>query len=80
MIAGLENDEEDGRPEHSDQVAAQVAPRPPVSGTSTGSAAADESTPARRDSIKRDLSRTIAGRFISPLSMSAAMRACDAAY
>lgn len=64
MFAGLEDGEEDRRPEYIEQVAAQAAPRPPVGRTSTGSASADESTPARRDSINRDLSRTIAGKFI----------------
>ena len=60
MLAGLQAETGDGQPEHISQVAAQ----PSLAGASradTGSAAADESTPARRDSIKRDLSRTIAG-------------------
>lgn len=66
VFAVLEVDEESMQPKPMGQAAAQATPAPPASTQETGSAAADGSTPARRDSIKRDLSRTIAGKYTVP--------------
>lgn len=62
MFAVLEVDQESMQPKVIGQAAAQATTVPPASREHTGSVAADDSTPARRDSIKRDLSRTIAGK------------------
>ena len=80
MFAGLGVVEEHRQPEDIGQVAAEVASVPPVSRTNTGSAAADEATPAKRHSIKRDLSRTIAGKCTHSPYLHATSAACVTAY
>ena len=82
-FAGLGVEGEHRQAEDIGQDAAEAAPAPPVSTTNTGSAAAAESTPARRDSIKRNLSRTIAGKRTHPSCLYASLaacRPCDTAY
>lgn len=71
MPTGLQVEAGDRQPEHISQsvahalsLAASVAPAVAPAHRGPATSAAEESTPARRDSIKKDLSRTIAGKCI----------------